>query len=369
VTTTWFGRIAVTLVLGAAASARAQLGLGTVDAMGFHVRPGINQTYTVGSPLAALDAGRGFVPGAFGVTGVRQVNITGAVYGCGPGFGHPGFGWGGIGYNPWLFRRGPVLVGPFDYFTAGGVWPPQYGGAQSMYLYGLEQQNALLRQEITSLRQAPAAAPANPNAPANPAPNANNPTLAQRQRNIAQRARQAVDAGTRLFAAEQYSLALEKFRQATKLAPNDPAARLLITQTLVALRRYGPAADSIRETLKATPAFADADFDASALYADRDRLDRHLADLARELKARPADRSAMLVLGQQLFVTGERERARTILEQTARLEADGDFLKPFFQRLDREDADQAAVQPANANEPAPKSPPPAPTPVANAPGR
>lgn len=158
--------------------------------------------------------------------------------------------------------------------------------------------------------------------------------LAERQR--IERAKQASLSGGRLFAKGNYRRSAERFREAAELAGNDPSPHFLQAQSLFAAKEYQAAAEAIKAGLDISPDWLELDFDVRSLYQDPNDLVPQLAHLAKSVKAAPLDRNALFVLGYELFVSGERDKARTILEQAVRLEPDDRHLKPFFDYYDRQ---------------------------------
>ena len=77
------------------------------------------------------------------------------------------------------------------------------------------------------------------------------------------------------------------------------------------------------------------------MYGGPDAFTVQLADLARSIKANPQNKTTMYLLGYQLFVTGEKDKAKAILESVARQDADDSYVKPFFDFFKKSDAANA----------------------------
>lgn len=264
----------------------------------------------------------------------------------------PGFAPGAVdGFRPGLrgFHRRPVFFGP-SFISPGFLplyptyYPYNYGytypSAYDPALAGLQDQNERLRRQLDAveqqnqqLRDAKQNPPFRQNIPLRPKPA--DQQAAERERINEARAKQLIASGSRLFAAGSYARAAERYREAIKATAKDASPYFMLAQALFANKRYAEAAQAIKDGLKINPDWVELDFDMRKLYSQPQDLIPQLASLARELQANPLDRTAMYVLGFELFVTGQKDKAKTILEQSARLEADDSHLKPFFDYFEK----------------------------------
>jgi tetratricopeptide (TPR) repeat protein len=152
----------------------------------------------------------------------------------------------------------------------------------------------------------------------------------QRENARRERAKLMVKNGIRLFAQGNYKRAADRFREAIDLSPDDPTPHFYLAQARFALRQYGEAAQSVKSGLRVGPDWLNLDFDMSTLYGDEKDLREQLAQLAGELRANPLERDALFLLGYELFVTGQKDKAKTLLAQSAKVEPNETPLKPFF---------------------------------------
>ncbi|MGL4465300.1 MAG: tetratricopeptide repeat protein [Planctomycetia bacterium] len=250
-------------------------------------------------------------PGDPAKPGVPSVPITGTV-----GFVPFGFGFGGPGY-------------PY-----GGYGSP-YGDP---YFDSMEARNEQLRRQREYLAQEQAARKSAQDSK-------RKGSELTRKKNEFNRANSAMETGGKLFSAGSYNRAADRYREASKLMPDDPTPLFLLTQALFASKQYEKAAVALRDALRIDPQWLDLEFDARQMYGDdADALLTQMSDLAAKLQQNPADESSMLLLGYQLFVTGQKDRARKIIHQAAKLDNGDPALKPFLSHFDREDG--IAVAPA-----------------------
>lgn len=270
---------------------------------------------------------------------------------CGPSFnsfvigGFPSYYYSSYSTWPTIYSGFPNYSYTLGYPYSTALPYPTYNGgdstllAQNAYLQqqiqALQQQNALLLQQQQPLQVLPMQPPVPGNNNQNlqpPAPPAqdNGARLERMRRSLVQRSRQNIASGTRLFQSGKYMAAADHFREATRLQASDPTPYFMLGQSLFAARRYDEAALAIRRGLQVNPEWLEAEFDMRTLYGDESQPLTQLADLAGRLQANPLDREILFLLGYELFVTGEKEKARTILEQVARLEANDKHLEPFF---------------------------------------
>lgn len=237
----------------------------------------------------------------------------------GGGF-YPGFGYGNYGY--------PYGASSYDPYAN------QIQGQNEF----LQQQIAELRSQNELLREGKAAGSGNI-----PAKKAKNQAVASRDKRFQQetRAQKYVAAGTRLFNAGTYHRAVDQFRLAIKQVEDDPTTHFYLAQSLFAVGKYHEAAQAIKDGLRLNPEWLEVEFDVRTLYGNRAELLAQLGALGKELNANTLDRNLLFLMGFELFIAGERERARTILEQVVRLEADDRHLKPFFDYFERQEAVRA----------------------------
>ncbi|HVJ79552.1 MAG TPA: tetratricopeptide repeat protein [Planctomycetia bacterium] len=157
---------------------------------------------------------------------------------------------------------------------------------------------------------------------------------ALRAANRKEKLRQVSKSGVKLFLAGNYRLAADRFKQVADQSAGDPLALAYLAQAQFADGRYGDAVRTIESALKANPNLPALALDFKSLYTDGEVLDVQLGRLATEIKSNPLDRDGLFLLGYQLFSSGEKEKARIILEQAGRLDAKEDRVKPFLDAID-----------------------------------
>lgn len=265
-----------------------------------------------------------------------------------------GWGWGRsilyVGspwyYNPWFSGYG------YGYPNYGYPYGGAYGSTGSSIeaaLLQLQNQNQQLKNEIDKLKN-PGQQPVQINV--QPGNKKTAEEIAQLQKGKQrERARQSAANGQKLFSSGSYIRAAERFREGTRYDPEDASNHFYLAQSLFAAKQYSDAAQALKNGLKINPDWVDADFDVRTMYKDEDELGQQLASLAGAIKANPLDRDALYLLGFELFASGQKKNARTILEQVARLEPDDVHVKPFFDhftKLEEAVADQKEVAPPPA---------------------
>ena len=298
---------------------RLSLFVAVVMALGF--RTEVSAQVSLGERMAATPSriiqqqayGRGFN------------NCAPVVPGCSPNTG----GYGGCyrpGYNTVVL---PAFGGLSYYGGFGGYAGYNnfgYGNFGGGYYQGvLEQENADLRRRLRNLEEERAEAP--PAGPVNIKVPPRNPV---RERNLRDRAESSIRSGMRLFQKGAYAGAADRFTQAALIVPDDAAALVYLAQAQFAAGQYRQAVAAAKEAIRRNPDWPQVEFDVRSLYPDPVDLVGQMGELARHLKTNPLDADAMFLLGFELFITDQSDKAKSIFEQAARLSPDDTHLKPFF---------------------------------------
>jgi Flp pilus assembly protein TadD len=216
---------------------------------------------------------------------------TGAGFGYGPVFGLPP-AWHGPAWNPYVSPPPiiiqniiqqpppvPIIVGPNP---RGPVIPVEF-----------EEPKPVMRAK----------------APARPV----RPEVEKRALTRAD-ADRLVEAGRTAFAAGQYGRALERFRKAAEITPEEPSAHYLVSQALFALGKYREAVAAIAAGVTLRPDWSEARFRSRDLYADRlAAFDAHLAELRKAVEMFPDDPALNFLLGHQLWFDGKPDEAQPFL--------------------------------------------------------
>lgn len=279
----------------------------------------------------AVQAG-GFCHGGFyRVRGVafRRVYVGGIVA--------PRWGWG---YDPITcittsrYRYCyPTWGYPYvTYYRGYGYAPYATGPTYSPLTSSIDTQNRLLREQNDLLRRQMLRGGQDANgARLNvPLPQADQDRLTRRERTRRDRVQTYVTAGFRLFSAGHVASAAERFETATESASDDATPWFLLAHAKFGLGNYGAAADALKRGLAIDPDWLQLDLDLRDLYEEEADHTEQLGRLARHLQDQPLDRDGLLVLGFELAMTQRADKARPVLQQVARLEADDRHLEPFF---------------------------------------
>jgi tetratricopeptide (TPR) repeat protein len=169
------------------------------------------------------------------------------------------------------------------------------------------------------------------------------PTPAPSSTESRAKGRELISAGDASFAEQKYSRALERYRSASRAAPDlaEPYFRqgfVLVAQgnDAAAVRAFGRALELRKET---DPAMSLEKICGPAIVADTNER------LAGALARAPLDRNLLTAYGMQLLYSGQPERARIYLSQAAELGALADDLVARLFPAPRPDA-AAPAQPA-----------------------
>jgi hypothetical protein len=285
-----FPRIAaVTAMLFLAGSSQAQIGggFGQRHAVGFHVRTGPYNSLT-------------YVAGSYGFG-------FGPIYGPVPSWY---YGWPGVPLVPNPFTVQPAVppVVIQNIIQAPGVAAP------------VPERRAFVPPEFDAPAAKPAPKPAKPAARAvapvlPPDPPKPPPALVGRAD-----ADRVAEAGRKAFTDGQYGRALELFRRAAEVTPNEPSAHYLIAQAEFALGKYREAVAAITAGMALRADWPDARLVARDLYWKKPELfDEHLKALRHAVAAFPDDAGLLFLLGHQLWFDGKRDEARPLFQKAAAL--------------------------------------------------
>ena len=142
--------------------------------------------------------------------------------------------------------------------------------------------------------------------------------LAQRQANAADRkidkvkGQQLVTIGDRLFRAGNTKRAEERFGQAAKTSPGDAGPFVRLAQVEFLRGDYADAAQRFRQALDADPSWLARAPNIVSIYGEPRDFEKQIARLESHLLIEPSDRDAWLVLGAQLYLSGQTRRASDV---------------------------------------------------------
>ena len=124
------------------------------------------------------------------------------------------------------------------------------------------------------------------------------------------------EAGRKAFAGGQYGRALELFRRAATITPNEPSAHYLISQALFALGKYRESVAAIATGMALRADWSEARFVARDLYGRKpEAFDDQLQSLRQAVDQFPADATLLFLLGHQLWFDGKREEAKALISK------------------------------------------------------
>jgi hypothetical protein len=122
------------------------------------------------------------------------------------------------------------------------------------------------------------------------------------------------ESGSKAFGNGQYGRALELFRKAAAITPNEPSAHYLVSQTLFALGKYRESVAAIATGMKLRDDWSDARFKSRDLYFKKpDVFDDHLKSLRQAVVEFPQDAALLFLLGHQLWFDGKHNEARALI--------------------------------------------------------
>lgn len=130
---------------------------------------------------------------------------------------------------------------------------------------------------------------------------------------------QFTDQGRQAFADGQYGRALERFRKAQLITPNEPSLYFLMSQAQVALGKYQDALASITAGMALRKDWANARFHSRDLHGKAEkRFDEQTALLQETLKTYPDDAGLLFLLAHQLWFDQQREVAKPLLQKASK---------------------------------------------------
>ena len=131
------------------------------------------------------------------------------------------------------------------------------------------------------------------------------------------------DVGRKAFAAGEYGRALEMFRRAAEITPNEPSAHYLVSQAFFALGKYRQAVAAIAAGMALRADWTDARFAPQDLYPKkRDVFDEHLKALRQAVAQFPDNATLLFLLGHELWFDGKRDEAKALILKARMLAKD-----------------------------------------------
>jgi hypothetical protein len=126
------------------------------------------------------------------------------------------------------------------------------------------------------------------------------------------RSAQLLVMGDRLFRANKFKNAEERYQQSARLDAASAGPRIRLAQVAIVREQYADAAQRFREAETAQPGWIVTAPDIQGIFAEPSDFARHLARLETYLQAHPEDRDAWLVLGAEWYLSGRTARAADV---------------------------------------------------------
>lgn len=123
---------------------------------------------------------------------------------------------------------------------------------------------------------------------------------------------QLVTIGDRLFRVGNLKRAFERYEQAVRADPDAAAPRIRLAQVALVRGQFHEAADQVRGAVAAQPSWLAHAPDIQTIYGEPADFARQIAKLESRVLIEPNDRDAWLVLGAQLYLSGQTRRAGDI---------------------------------------------------------
>lgn len=128
-----------------------------------------------------------------------------------------------------------------------------------------------------------------------------------------ERSAQLITLGDRHFRAKDLIRASNRYEQALTADPASGAPRARLAQVAVARRQYREAALRLHEAQAAEPGWLAWSDDVKGLYGEPAEFAALIGELETHLQAHPEDRDACLILGVELFLSGQTRQAADVL--------------------------------------------------------
>lgn len=139
-----------------------------------------------------------------------------------------------------------------------------------------------------------------------------NPVAARPKRPDPAKGAQLVTIGDRLFRVGNFKRAFDRYEQAARANPEAAAPHLRLAQVSLVRGHFQEAADEIRVAVAVEPGWLVHAPDIQSIYGEPADFARQIAKLESRVLVEPNDRDAWLVLGAQLYLSGQTRRASDI---------------------------------------------------------
>jgi Tetratricopeptide repeat len=123
-----------------------------------------------------------------------------------------------------------------------------------------------------------------------------------------------VESGRKAFADGQHGRALELFRRAAEIMPNEPSVHFLVSQAQFARGKYREAVAAVASGMAIRGDWSEARFAPRDLYWKKPAVfDDHLQALRDAVAAYPDDAGLIFLLGHELWFDGKHDEAKAVI--------------------------------------------------------
>jgi tetratricopeptide (TPR) repeat protein len=153
------------------------------------------------------------------------------------------------------------------------------------------------------------------------------------------RALRFIAVGDQRFHTQQFATAYQRYKKAAEIAPDLAEAWFRQGIVQIALGRYAAARRAIKRGLSLDRDWPNSAFRLDDLYTD-DQLAKgnHFEHLALAIDAQPTRHDLVFLLGLELFLDGQRHRARPFFERALDLGEDAGMVRRFLTAIDEKQA-------------------------------
>ena len=137
--------------------------------------------------------------------------------------------------------------------------------------------------------------------------------------------------GDALFGQQKYAEANDRYRKASRSAPQLADAWFRQGFAMAAIGRYDLAVGAIKRGLSLDPTWPKSEFRLNDLYGvDEMARNAHLDALAQAAEEKPTDGDLLFMVGVYLHFDGQADRARKFFQRAAEIAGDdADYIKAF----------------------------------------
>lgn len=151
-----------------------------------------------------------------------------------------------------------------------------------------------------------------------------------------------VKLGDFYFREGKYDKAAESYLRALAYAPEDASIHFILADALFGMGDYHYAAFIISKALRLDPEMAKAAADKRDFYRDPKEFAKQLETLRKYINKKPYDSAAHLVMGYNLYFSGEPALAKKAFERVLEVSPDNQAARLFLEAMDTPDPEPGA---------------------------